>query len=496
MTEVTNKSDVDQKWCKSSFLVTKIIIWRDDNLEFYNTKSNAMKALLTALVIVFCTIISKAQDVDKTTRIIELLKDKTNLSRLYFPKSVLRFYTKNNTEYAWFDGPYSDQTEMAMLLLGYTDQFGLSSSGYHCQDLSSERLNTFSSSSMSDSDEKAWFDILLTDAIITFANNLHFGKFNPKYTSSDIDAGNINGFCADDKLIFARKQDDFLRTIIGVQPQIIAYTNLQDYLNTLYANDMLNIPKTELEKMVINMERLRWINTISEDYILVNIPSYSLELHANKMQGDFRVIVGKPFTPTPVLESMVTHFTTAPDWKVPQSLFRKEMLPKIVKSPKYLEDHHYSVYDRNGNEVIVNAARLKQISRNPSSYSIRQSSGCDNALGAVVFRFENTYGVYLHDTSQKQFFNIEERALSHGCVRIEHADRFAELLLKYDGSEDQLPILKNNMAVYKRKDFVLKQPIPIIIIYLTCLVKNGKPVFYKDVYHLDNSLIEKATSNQ
>ena len=114
----------------------------------------------------------------------------------------------------------------------------------------------------------------------------------------------------------------------------------------------------------------------------------------------------------------------------------------------------------------------------------------------MVFRFENTYGIYLHDTSQKQLFNNEERALSHGCIRVQQADKFAELLLENDGSEDQLPILKNAMAGYKRKDFVLKQPIPIIITYLTCSIKNGTVVFYKDIYHLDSDLTEKVITNK
>ncbi len=455
-----------------------------------------MKAIATFIVLVFFSLVLQAQITDKTTRIAALLQDKNNLSKLYYPKSVLRFYTKYNMGYTWFDGSNSDLPEIAVLLLGYADQFGLSSSGYHCQELLPEKLRSMIDPNPNDSAEKAWLDILMTDALVTFINDLHFGKYNPKHTSSDIDSGYINGFCSDDELIFARSQNDFLRTILKVQPQISAYKQLQDHLNTLYANDLVNISQSQIEKIIINMERLRWINTTSENYILVNIPSYSLEFHTNKVQRDFKVIVGKPSTPSPILESVVTHFTTAPDWKVPQSIFRKEMLPKIIKNSKYLTDHHYSIYDRNGNEVTVNPARLKEISRNPSSYSIRQSSGCDNALGAVVFRFENTYGIYLHDTSQKQLFNNEERALSHGCIRVQQADKFAELLLENDGSEDQLPILKNAMAGYKRKDFVLKQPIPIIITYLTCSIKNGTPVFYKDIYHLDSDLTEKVITNK
>jgi murein L,D-transpeptidase YcbB/YkuD len=112
------------------------------------------------------------------------------------------------------------------------------------------------------------------------------------------------------------------------------------------------------------------------------------------------------------------------------------------------------------------------------------------------FRFENSYGIYLHDTSQKQLFNKDDRALSHGCIRVENAKELAVLLLKDDGSGSKIPVLESAMSEYKRKDFVLKQPVPIIITYLTCLIIDGKPVLYKDIYHLDDSLENMFNQNK
>ncbi len=96
------------------------------------------------------------------------------------------------------------------------------------------------------------------------------------------------------------------------------------------------------------MERLRWMGVSSDAYLLVNIPAYSLDFVQKDKTLHYKVIVGKPSTPSPVLKSTVDYFTTAPDWKVPQNIFIKEMLPKIVKNSQYLEDHHYSLYDRSG----------------------------------------------------------------------------------------------------------------------------------------------------
>jgi len=460
-----------------------------------------MKTFMNFAIIFFCTVCSTilcGQNAKTNTEIAILLKDNVNLSTLHYPKSVIQFYTQNDSEYAWIHGMQKlDQPEIAMLLLEYSYRFGLSLSDYHWEAISLQELRKLRNSPMEiNQKEKAVFDILMTDALITFINNLHFGKYNPSYNSAYIDTNDINGFRSEEVLLLARQHADFLKVIVDVQPKIKAYMDFQDYLNALYAENDCIAPQTETEKIIINMERLRWINTRNQSYILVNIPSYTLEFHQKDSVFDFKVIIGKPTTRTPVLESSINYFTTAPDWKVPQSIFIKEMLPKIIKNSGYLEDHHYSVYNKQGNEVEITSSKLKEIRQNPNRYSVRQSSGCDNALGAVVFRFENSYGVYLHDTSQKQLFNKDERALSHGCIRVENAKELASLLLKYDDSEHKIPILENAMADYQRKDFVLKQPVPIIITYLTCLIKDGKPVLYKDIYHFDDSLENKFNQSK
>ncbi|EJL70589.1 L,D-transpeptidase family protein [Chryseobacterium populi] len=460
-----------------------------------------MKTFMNFAIIFFCTVCSTivfGQNVKTNTEIAILLKDNVNLSTLHYPKSVIQFYTKNESEYAWIDDMQKlDQPEIAMLLLEYSYRFGLSLSDYHWDSISLQKLKKLRDSPAEiNQKEKAVFDILMTDALITLINNMHFGKYNPSYNSAYIDSNDINGFRSEDILLNARQQTDFLKTILEVQPKIKAYTDFQNYLNILYTENDCIAPEREAEKIIVNMERLRWIDTKETNYILVNIPSYTLKLYHQDDVFDFKVIIGKPTTKTPVLSSSITYFTTAPDWKVPQSIFIKEMLPKILKSPQYLENHHYSVYDKNGNQVEISSSKLKEIRQNPYRYSIRQSSGCDNALGAVVFRFENSYGIYLHDTSQKQLFNKDERALSHGCIRVENAKELASLILKNDGSGNKIPVLENAMSEYKRKDFVLKQPVPIIITYLTCLITDGKPVLYKDIYHLDDSLENKFNQNK
>ncbi|WP_411973914.1 L,D-transpeptidase family protein [Sphingobacterium sp. Lzh-3] len=457
----------------------------------------AVKYFVVIFFSIFCTAIC-AQDVNIGAEIKAALENSTYLSKLNYPKSVFRFYTDNYSGYHWTDTrQWQEQSKIALLLLTKADHYGLSLSDYHLEALSLEKLDQWRDfPSEKNKKERTRFDILLTDGLITFINDLHFGKYNPLYQKTQIDTSRINGFCADEILAIARMQADFQGAILKAQPNLKAYTDLQTYLDRAQrANDRIVSP-TEMGKIIINMERLRWINTQSAYYIMVNIPSYILELHQGGEMFGFKVVVGKSTTKTPVLESEISYFSTAPDWRVPQSIFRKEMLPEMMKDKSYLADHNYSIYDGSGNKVTVNASTLRQINDNPNNYSITQSSGQENALGAVIFRFENPYAVYLHDTAQKQFFDREKRALSHGCVRVENADRLAAMLLAYDGAAYKISALENAIRSYEKRDFVLSEPVPIIITYLTCLIKNGKLIFYTDIYQFDKSLEDRFNKNR
>ncbi len=458
-----------------------------------------MKAFLNFIAI-FLSIITTAiyaQDLKVTNEVSSFLKDSLNLSNLNYPKSVIRFYATNNYEYLWLnDKQKIDQASIALSLLIQPNRFGLLPSDYHLENLSLERLKELRSSSPEKQQkEKAQFEILMTDGLLSFINNLHFGKYNPLYQPSYVDSVRINGFCADEILSDAGRQDGFLNLVHEAQPKFKAYQAFQDYLDQAYAANNTMTSPAEMKKILINMERLRWINTQSLDYILINIPSYTLEFHYNGNVSEFKVVVGKPKTATPILESEINYFSTAPDWRVPQSIFLNEILPEILENRAYLRDNHYSIYDEAGDKVIVNVATLKEISKNPKQYRVQQSSGNHNALGAIVFRFQNSHGVYIHDTPQKQFFNKDNRALSHGCIRVQNPKLLATQLLEFDNSKDKIPAFEYAVKTYGKMDIVLKQPVPIIITYLTMLIKNGKPTTYNDIYQLDQSLEDLFNEN-
>ncbi len=411
---------------------------------------------------------------------------------LYYPNSVKKFYQKNYFSSPWIK-PQSGtgNTWQAMLLIDCVLQFGLAHDDYHPHELSYSDLHSILEKPVTVSIKRqARFDIMLTDAMLNLINNLHFGKLNPYFPAGKIDTLSA-GFQSVDALAGALQGDNFMTAVGNVQPKSKEYTDMQDHIRQwtgLYTGDCYAIPESSIRKLAINMERLRWAGIDSGAYIQINIPSYTLDLYEPDSTYCFKVVVGKPENPSPTLQSHVTYFTTAPEWKVPNKIFRKELLPKALADSSYLENNHYALYDDLGAYIEPTADNLLLVKQRPKKYRATQSAGCDNALGSVVFRFPNIYDVYLHDTPEQQLFKKNARDFSHGCIRVEHAENLAALLLKYDNATNKIPALHKAIAGYHTLNFNLNKPVPIKITYLTCIVKEGEVMDYKDIYDLDNRL--------
>jgi len=455
-----------------------------------------MKTYLFIFLLTLAAFQGKSQEKEIANQLSKQLKASQMPSGLYYPASVKRFYTKNNFQPAWIK-PQSGmgKTWQAMLMLDCVLQFGLAHADYHPYELSYDSLHVMlEKPDQLSAEDKARFDIVLTDAMITLMNHLHYGKFNPDYVVDRVDQGNGIPFIAEQKLRAALLENDLLAAILDVQPKNKAYQDLQLYMHLVkgqYTGDCYEVPEADVRLAAINMERLRWADFGDTPYLHVNIPSYTLKLHEVDSVYDFKIIVGKPEHPTPTLRSAIGYFTTAPDWKVPQELFVKDILPKTMKRIGFLEDNHYAVYNKSGAIVAINNTNLQKINRNPGEYSLRQSSGCDAALGAVVFRFPNDFDIYLHDSPDQKLFKQEVRSVSHGCVGVENATSLAALLLRYDGAAGKIPLMQKNADSYLRSNFMLSKPLPIKVTYITCGYKDGILKRYKDIYNLDDRLEHK-----
>lgn len=409
-----------------------------------------------------------------------------------YPRSVKRFYETYGEETAWVNQSNTRQTWQAMMLLDCVQHYGLSYNDYHPKELLYDPLHTMiEQPGKISNDKKARFDLLLTDALITLMNNMHYGKLNPEYSADKIDEGLMLPFHAETALLNARQQSNFIGAIESAQPHSRLFASMQDKLRQfegVYKADCYEIPASEILKIAINMERVRWANLDTNVYVQVNIPSFTLQYIRPDTAYSFKVVVGKTTAPTPTLNSEISYFTTFPEWKIPRKIFINELLPKGLKDASFFDNNHYSIYDKSGNYIPVNKNSLLLVKQHPDQYYARQSSGCDNALGQLVFRFRNVYDIYLHDTPEQQLFDAPVRAFSHSCIRVERAQQLAELMLKSESDKVKTGILQKAMKKQRSRNISLNTPIPIKITYLTCIVKLGEVITYDDIYNLDKSL--------
>lgn len=191
---------------------------------------------------------------------------------LYYPNSVERFYRQNGYKLAWI-APDTVKTHAwdAMLLLDCVKQYGLNHEDYHPKQLLYPLLHQLIEQK-TNTKETAIYDVLLTDAMVRFINDLHYGKLNPLLPPDKVDRG--VSLKAEKVLLNALQGNAFQSVINSTQPRIKLYTDLQDHMRLLVgqrSGDCYVIPKALIRKMAINMERLRWTTSTGKPVTLTMI---------------------------------------------------------------------------------------------------------------------------------------------------------------------------------------------------------------------------------
>lgn len=241
---------------------------------------------------------------------------------------------------------------------------------------------------------------------------------------------------------------------------------------------------TDISKLAVlrtNMEQWRWMPAdLGASYVMVNIPEFKAELIKDgKVAFSERVIVGKTETQTPIFSQNMQTIVLHPRWNVPESIKLKEFLPSLLRG-RSLEGRGF-VLSRNGKEV--QSWRVNWNKADIRNYDVYQASGDDNALGLVKFLFPNQHSVYLHDTPKRYLFNSRERTFSHGCMRLRHPLKFAQLLLNDDKglSEQQVKDLMEDGPF--DNSIKLDKPLPVHIVYFTAWVDDdGTLRTTRDIY--------------
>jgi hypothetical protein len=196
-------------------------------------------------------------------------------------------------------------------------------------------------------------------------------------------------------------------------------------------------------------------------YVLVDAASARLYMiEDGKVRDSMKVIVGKPETPTPELKSVLNYETLNPYWHVTPDLAKTVIAPRVLKDGNaYLDQQGYEVLSGWGPDARVlppDSIDWKAVAAGNAQAFVRQRPGPANSLGHFKFDLPNGDGIYLHDTPKKELFAQDQRALSHGCVRLEDAQKLARWLLGKDPPTDSVP----------EEHILLPKPVPIMISYL------------------------------
>ncbi len=246
----------------------------------------------------------------------------------------------------------------------------------------------------------------------------------------------------------------------------------------------INSPKRDrqIDTVLVNMERWRWLPrqlgaaSLGNAYVILNIPDFTLKVMQNGGQvWTTRVVTGKPGNhATPLLTETMKFITVNPTWNVPPSIIYNEYLPALQQDP-----------------TVLQRMGLKLERNRDGTIHISQPPGEANALGRVRFNFPNKFLVYQHDTPDKHLFAKEERAFSHGCMRVQNPDQYASTLLNIVMPNERYTP-ERIRSMYGRSEIDLKfpTPVPVNITYQTAFVDDaGKLQIRRDVYGRDAAMI-------
>ncbi|QDA61211.1 L,D-transpeptidase scaffold domain-containing protein [Hymenobacter jejuensis] len=404
-------------------------------------------------------------------------------------EQVQQFYTLGGYAPVWTNenGP-TDNARAGLQLLVAAQRYGLKPAEYEAAPLRS--LLDSLQANPAQLQQRLTAEVRLTTALLRFSQHLYRGRIENSSVRA-VQMSEEQPFEAAAHLSQALHSERFAQQLLTAQPNSRSYVRLLAAWQRLLQSDTAAARKMALP-VALNLERLRWEPRVDSLYLVVNIPAYSLQVvRGAQVVRSHRVVVGKIETPTPEMYSKLSFFQTAPEWRMPQSIATKEVLPKLKRDRGYLASKGFRLYDQAGDRVDASEVNWSKISPANFAFQIRQAPSSRNALGNVVFRFANPYEIYLHDTPAKEAFQANYRALSHGCIRLQHASDLARFLLTRDSQRtkaDRVEQMENSIDEGETKSFGLRAAVPLMVRYQTLDADGAQLRQLPDIYHRDETL--------
>ncbi len=253
-----------------------------------------------------------------------------------------------------------------------------------------------------------------------------------------------------------------------------------------------NVDPEKVRKVRLSLERVKLMKPLtSKNYVLVNIPEFRVRvIEDGKTAVSMKVIVGKKRLQTPIFGEGLKYIVVNPQWNVPDSIARNEVIPKSLKNPGYLARNGLVIrrdYNLESPAQKFDPALASNYvgGKGPVPFKFIQPPSKHNDLGRVKFLFPNNHSVYMHDTQSKHLFKRTVRCYSHGCVRLERPNEMLRHIIEHytnltwDEAKEKYDSLKTHYIT-------ITKPLPVHTAYLTAYVEDDGTVdFFNDIYGYD-----------
>jgi len=274
-------------------------------------------------------------------------------------------------------------------------------------------------------------------------------------------------------------------------PSLAAYVRKVSQVNPLYAeirdaawNSMQSSGGNLDPRVLASLDRVRDIPPDGRSVIVDTAGARLYMIDDGQVVDSMKVIVGKadPSTETPLLASTIYYATLNPYWHVSGELVRSLIARNVLdQGTSYLTRQGYQVLAPDGSGELLDPAKVDwhAVAAGREEVLVRQLPGPRNSMGRIKIGFPNSSDIYLHDTPNKELFAQDDRDLSHGCIRLQDAERLGRWLM---GREPQ------SASLQPEEHVLLPKPVPIYVTYLTAQVNNGQLSFVDDIYGRDSEV--------
>ena len=242
--------------------------------------------------------------------------------------------------------------------------------------------------------------------------------------------------------------------------------------------------------IIINMERAKRLPAPEEQrkYVLVDAGDARLSMWQNGRKVDeMKVVVGKAETATPMMAAYIKYADVNPYWNVPPELERNLIGPRVLaQGIKYLTDREYQVltdYSDDAQLIDPSSVDWQAVVDGRQDVRLRRLPSPANSMGMMKFMLPNYFGIYLHDSPEKEHFTKNELWISNGCVRLEDYKRLAKFLFNGEVPQGRNPKVEEHVD--------LPKPIPVYITYLTVQPTADGVQFLEDHYGRDAHLMQR-----